>query len=154
MSPLDAMVILILMAGVWLGGVRKYGRSLFDVCALLTAARLTPGISERAQGGLGLDPSSAMALAFLVLAAVFLLIGKAMYDATQWSAGSADRALGALLGVVAGGCVAHVLVLIVVFGGTRTSELPQGINEAPVAREIITFEHFRRLAGTVDRLGA
>lgn len=116
MSWVDVMVILVVILIAFAESHRGFGLALIDVVGAIVGMKLAlflaPILAESASLGFAQGTAKAfwLVVLFVLLVVVTLVAGKLIYSSTLLSLDVLDPIIGALLGIVSGLLVSHVIL--------------------------------------------
>jgi uncharacterized membrane protein required for colicin V production len=139
-----------IVRGTKAGGM---GLPMFEAAGLVLAAvvatKLTPPLAQ----ALNLGTPILMLVIFAVLTIGAFILGRVLYNVTQWNFGALDGFLSFLFGLVAAWTIAHmVLRIIMEFQGGMGGEVGSAMDNAPIAREVFQFRGWNWLMQLLFRV--
>ena len=153
MNLLDLIVCGVIVAAIAVGANRRFGKTIFDLVAILAAAHLTPGAATLLRSWSAMGMVACSMVTFVALAAGFLALARCAHALTQWSVGNLDATLGGALGFFTGCALAHVLVSIWILSAGPRSGLPPEVASSTLGREVITFSTYHNVLKALHNFG-
>lgn len=150
LSWIDLVIILIFAGTVVLETKRGFGRSLFDLAAVLVTVRTAPMVADPLAKTMHISAHAPTNQAyiyagvFVVTGGLLVLLGKLVYDSTLISAETFDAVLGGLLGVGVAIVLCHAMVRTVALT-SGAEEPPVAITQSALGTEFLTFDSYHRL---------
>ena len=155
---LNVLVLLIIIGFIYVENHRGFGRAIFDLIGgLLTVipgSRLAELGSKSVQI-MANDPANRafwLVIVFVGGAAVTLLVGKVIHEATLVSLDVLDPAGGALLGVAIGILVAYAL-LAILMQAAGASDFVADLNSCFVTQEFFHFRSYHKAIEALRHIG-
>ncbi len=144
------VTILQIVRGTKAGGM---GLPLFEAAGLVLAAvvatKLTPPLAQ----ALNLGTPILMLVIFASLGIGAFILGRVLYNVTQWNFQSLDGFLSFVFGLVAAWTIAHmVLRLVMEFQGGPGGEVGSAVDNAVIAREVFQFRGWNWLIQLLFRV--
>ncbi len=122
------------------------GQALFDGAGLVIAAVATNTFTKPLALATGLENWIVMLVLFVLLGAGAIILGRYLFNLTQWSFQSLDGLFSAIGGIVAGWTIAHMVLRIVIASqGGMGGEVGALIGNAIIAREVFYFKTWNAL---------
>jgi uncharacterized membrane protein required for colicin V production len=156
---IDLLAVAIVLGAALFESRRQLGSTLFDMLALLASAKLAGLLSPRLAHSLALTSSPdynraiALALLFVIIAAVLLLLAKLIQDAAELSMDALDSAAGVLFGLVSGIAFAHVVLMVILTANPPTTEWGKAVRTRPAVQELVHFRGYHLLVSWMRHAG-
>lgn len=158
MTWFDIVGGLLIALIAWIESQRGFGRAILDVVGgiivLRIALALAAPLGETAPLLATESANEAFWLVavFVILGALVLLASKLIYESTLLSLDVLDPAVGALLGVVSGCLVVHLLLrtLLIAYGPGEAADALRG---SFFGQELIEFRAYHAVVTALQNLG-
>lgn len=131
------ITILQIVRGTKAGGM---GLPLFEAAGLVVAAVVATKLTPAVAMALHMNKAVVMLIIFVILGIGAFILGRWLYNVTQWNFQALDGFLSFVFGLVAAWTIAHmVLRIIMEFQGGPTAAMGSAMSTAPIAREVYQF---------------
>ena len=149
----DWMVLAIVLVIAVLQTIRALkvggmGQAVFDGALLVVAAVGATQFAKPVALMVGIEKWIVMLVLFVVLGVGAFILGRFLFNVTQWSFQSLDGVFAFIGGAVCGWTIAHMVLRIIIEAqGGATGEVGATIENALIAREIYQFRGWNWLVG-------
>jgi len=156
---IDLLAVAIILGAAFVESKRQLGSTLFDMLALIASAKvaglIAPGLARSIALTGSPDHNRAIALAvmFLIVAAVLLVLAKLVQDATQLTMDALDSAAGILFGLVSGIAFAHVVLMVILAANPATTDWGTAVRKRPAVQEIVHFRGYHLMVSWMRHVG-
>jgi len=154
----DVLALLLIAAIAWLESHRGFGRSLFDLLGGIISLKMASWLCEPlarvapVMEAAGNSEAFWLATMFVVFAALTVVASKLIYDTILLSLDVLDPIVGAILGIVSGSVVAHILLkaLLLSYGETEAADL---LLNSFMGQELLKFRTYHTVITALQNLG-